>query len=236
MGGERRSLRLHGQALLEALVARDEGLLATYVDLTDGTFVRLYDPAVTGRANQAVLEKLDADTDRFAEIPRYTRTYRLMADFVDSVEDDDLARLLDTALSGREAFRQFDAVLAGWPAEQARWTDFRRDALTRWAATWLRSIGIEPEWELEVPPESAAPVPELLRVALHGRQPSPGTALYEASDEAEAAWMFRRLARQLCELHHEPFSARQLRGRTRVTRGGVELRLAGTRVYLSVLS
>lgn len=235
MSGERRSIRLHGQALLQALVARDEGLLATYVDLTDGSFVRLYDPAVTGRANEAVLARIDTDPDRYAEVPRYTRSYRLMADFVDTVEDDDLARLLDTALSGREAFRQFDAVLGGWPAERTRWETYRRDALSHWAATWLRSVGVEPAWELPTPPEAAAAVPELLVVALQGRLHD-GQASHEAADEAEAAWMFRRVVRQLCELHTEPFLARRLRGRTRFARGGVEVRLDGTRVTLFLRS
>ena len=227
MSGERRTLRLHGQALLEALVARDEGLLATYVDLSDGAFVRLYDPAITGRANAAVHARLDAEPDRFAEIPRFTRSYRLMADFVDTVEDDDLARLLDTALSGREAFRRFDAVLAGWPVEQARWGEYRRDALTSWAAAWLRSLDIEPAWELTTPPEAPSAVPELLAVAL-----SQGPAVHQAASAAEAGLLFRRMARQLCELRNEPFFGRRLRGRTKFQRGGVEIRLDGDRVIL----
>ena len=234
MAGPRRTLKLNGSALLEALVARDEGLLATYVDLTDGRFLRLFDPAVTGRANEAVLSKVDADPDRYAEVPRYTRSYRLMADFVDTVDDDDLARLLDTALTGREAFRRFDAVLGGWPAERARWEGYRRSALTRWATAWLRTLGIEPDWELPPAPEAPPEVPALLEVALLGER-GEGCASWSLATESEATRMFHRLARQLCELRSEPFRVRVLRGRTRFARGGVEIRRDGLRVVLSVL-
>ncbi len=235
MGDTRRKLRLDGRALLEALVARDEGLLATYVDLEEGGFVRLYDPAVTGRDNERVLALVDADPDRYGEVPPYTRTYRLMAEFVDTVEDDHLARLIDMALSGKEAFRRFDAVLAGWPAEQARWRSFRQDALARWAAAWLRSLGVEPDWELPIPPEAPADVPDILLVALRGAAAAPRTRTLQVGSEAEARALFQRLARQLCELRAEPFRARRLRGSSRFARGAIELRYAGHEVTLTIL-
>ena len=234
MGDERRRLGLDGSALLEALVARDEGLLATYVDLTNGELVRLYDPAVTGRSNEGVHTKVDQEPERFAEVPRFTRSYRLMADFVDTVEDDHLARMLDTALTGRQAFRRFDAVLAGWPTERERWATFRRTALIHWAAAWLRSHQLEPDWELEVPPEHPAEVPEILQVAVSGQSIAQRSRQWSLPSEAEAARLFHRLARQLCELRGEPFGVRRLRSRTRFTRGGVELRRDGAQVILTI--
>ena len=110
---ERRPLNVDAGALLAALTARDEGLVGTYVDLREGALLRLYDPAVVGRTNDALEARIDSDPDRYAKVPLFTRDFRLMAEFVDTVDDDDLARLLDTALSGRGAFRRFEAVLAG---------------------------------------------------------------------------------------------------------------------------
>ncbi len=234
MAGARRTVRLDASVLLEALVARDEGLLATYVDLTDGSLLRLFDPAVTGRANEQVLSKVDAEPDRFVEVPRYTRAYRLMSDFVDTVDDDHLARMLDTALSGREAFRRFDAVLTGWPADHARWVAFRRSALVAWAVSWLRSVGVEPSWDIDTPEEDAVEVPELLRVALLGQQDGQGVRSMQRASESEASRLFVRLARQLCELRCEPFRARAVRGRTRFVRGGMEIRRDGARVTLTI--
>src|SRR5215510_8997604 len=126
---DRRTLRIDDRALLAALTARDEGLVGTYLDLEDGALLRLYDRAVVGRSNDPLEQRIDEEPDRYAKVPLYAREFRLMAEFVDSVEDDDLARLLDAALGGRNAFRRFDAVLDGWPTEQARWASFREDAL-----------------------------------------------------------------------------------------------------------
>jgi len=224
MDAPRRSLDVDRAVLLEALVARDEGLLATYLDLTSGSWLREYDPAVTGRDNEALQAAIDAEPERFAEVPRYSRLYRLMAQYVDTVEDDDLARLLDTALGGREAFRSFEAVLVSWPAEHASWEAYRRRALLSWGVAWLRGLGVEPGWDeaLGAPPTG---VPLLLRVALAG-------GALSCKTEAEASAAFLRLARQLCELRCEPFRARTVRGRTRFQRGGVALNREGTTVHL----
>ncbi len=199
--------------------------------------LRLYDPAVTGRDNEALLSRIDAEPDRYAEVPRFTRMYRLMTEFVDTVGDDHLARLLDTALTSREAFRRFEGVLGAWPQEQARWRAYRQAALIRWVVAWLRSLRIEPDWELPLPPDEASPsVPELLQVALLGAPAGSGARVYEAPSEDEARERFVRLARQLCELRCEPFLARTLEGRTRFARGGIEIRRERRRVILSVLA
>lgn len=236
MDGPRRRVSLEASVLLAALVDRDEGLLATFIDLTDGSLLRLYDPAVTGRDNEALLSRIDTDPERYAEVPRYTRMYRLMTEFVDSVRDDHLARLLDTALTSREAFRRFEGVLAAWPEEHARWASYREGALVRWAVAWLRSVGVEPDWAIPLPPEAPLAVPELLEVALLGREAGDGVRILEAPSEEVAQGLFVKLARQLCELYCEPFQARTLRGRTRFARGGVEIRRDGARLILAVLA
>lgn len=222
MSGVRRAVSIDEPVLLAALVARDEGLLATFLDLQTGSLVRLFDPAVTGRDNQPVWALIEQEPERYAEIPRYTRQFRLMQDFVDLVEDDDLARLLDTALTGREAFRRFEVLLAAWPKERDRWNDYRHEALVQWAVAWLRSLDVEPPWASGMPEESALDVPELLRVALE----SPGdagsrTVTFESPEQATR--LFVKLARQLCELRREPFRARRVRQLRRFRRGGIEI-------------
>lgn len=222
MSSPPRLLAIDKPVLLAALVARDEGLLATYVDLHTGGLVRLFDPAVTGRANEGTWARIDGEPERYAELPRYTRQFRLMQDFVDLVEDDDLARLLDTALTGHEAFRRFEIVLAAWPHEQSKWVDYRHDALVRWGVAWLRSLGVEPPWAQGLALESAADVPELLDVALRSAGGS-GTRTVELESPAQAVQLFVRLARQLCELRREPFRARGVRQQHRFRRGGIEI-------------
>ena len=234
MSGSRRPVPIEQPALLAALVARDEGLLATFVDLTTGTLVQLLDPAITGRDNGTVWARIEGDPERYAEIPRYTRQFRLMQDFVDLVEDDDLARLLDTALTGNEAFRKFEVLLAAWPVEQARWTRYRHDQLVRWAVAWLRSLDVEPPWAAGMPEEQALDVPDLLRVALEG----PGEAGHRrvtTPSTTEATRLFLKLARQLCELRREPFRARRVRQLRRFRRGGIEITREDRAVTVSIV-
>lgn len=225
----RRPLTVDSPAILAALTTRDEGLLGTYLDLQTGGLVRVYDPAIVGRSNDAAEGRLDAEPDRYAKIPLYSREYRLMTEFVDTVEDDDLARLLDAALAGRSAFRRFDGTLGAWPAERARWEAFRHAALLRWAAAWLRAQGVEPRWE-PIVPEVEAELASLLRVILHGEPGPDGGRILRARDDAEAQALFVRVCRELCELAQEPFRARHLRHTTRFVYGGVEVRRDGATV------
>lgn len=217
-------------SLLSAITTRDEGLLGTYLDLHTGALVRLYDPAVVGRSNDAAEQQLDADPERYSRVPLFSREYRLMAEFVDTVEDDELARQLDGALSGRSAFRRFDESLAAWPPERSRWERFRYDALLRWALGWLRAVGVDPRWEDAPQLEPARPV--LLQVLLNAQPGPDGVHTYTSRDEAEAQAVFVRVCRDLCELGQEPFRARQLRRASRFVYGGVEVRREGATVRL----
>jgi hypothetical protein len=232
---DRRLLQVDADVLLRALTARDEGLLGTYLDLSTGELLRLVDPAIAGRDNESVEGRLDEEPERYARVPVYNREYRLMSAFVDTVRDDDLARLLDMALSGREAFRRFEAVLRGWPSDLARWRAFREAALARWAAAWLRSIGIEPAWSRSDVPDEIQTVPVLLLLAAGAHEPSDDGRLVrvlEAGSHAEARALFTRAVRQLCELRAEPFRARALRGSTRFAVDGIELERDGRVVRL----
>jgi hypothetical protein len=232
---DRRPLQVDADVLLRALTARDEGLLGTYLDLQTGELLRLVDPAVAGRDNEPVETRLDDDPDRYARVPVYNREYRLMTSFVDTVRDDDLARLLDAALGGREAFRRFEAVLRGWQTDHARWAAYREAALARWATGWLRSLAIEPVWELPAVPEEIQRAPVLLVLAAGDPEEDGAGRVVRvlktrSLDEARA--LFTRAVRQLCELRAEPFRARHLRGTDRFSVDGIEIERDGKLVRL----
>lgn len=232
----RRPVPVDAEALIAALTARDEGLVGTYLDLRDGSLLRLFDPAVVGRDNELVEQRIDADPDRYAKVPLYSREYRLMTEFVDTVEDDDLARLLDAALAGNSAFRRFDAVLDGWPAERGQWRAYREAALVRWAAGWLRSLNVEPQWDRRAP-EEPPQTPWLLQVALRGEVADADgeiVRILRTGSESEAQTTFLRLARELCELGQEPFRLRAYRKSTRIARGGLEIRRDGRVVIIAL--
>ena len=78
----------------------------------------------------------------------------LMADFIDSVTDEDLQKKLRTALDGRDASRRFRDVLAQYPDERKRWAAFRQENEQEYAAHWLADEGIDPVWSNTAPPAS----------------------------------------------------------------------------------
>ena len=69
--------------------------------------------------------------------------YQTMVRFAESVESEELRRLLDVALNGRGAFRRFKDVLYDFPDERERWFAFNNAELREYATDWLRTLGIE---------------------------------------------------------------------------------------------
>jgi hypothetical protein len=70
--------------------------------------------------------------------------YRDMEAFIDTVENAELQRRLERAISGRGAFRYFKDVLYDYPAERERWFQFKDDCSRQRALEWLEGEGIEP--------------------------------------------------------------------------------------------
>jgi hypothetical protein len=77
-----------------------------------------------------------------------------MADFVDSVSDEELQKKLRATLDGRDASRRFRDVLAQYPDERKRWAAFRQENEQEYAAQWLAGEDIEPMWATHTPPAS----------------------------------------------------------------------------------
>lgn len=89
---------------------------------------------------------LDEEPDRLRPVPRIfsDRGYRWMVRFAESVENEELRRLLRVALDGKGAFGRFKRVLADHPEERDRWFRFHDDRVEAEARAWLESLEIEP--------------------------------------------------------------------------------------------
>ena len=74
-----------------------------------------------------------SNEDTWAEIPALTSRegYDLMASFAETVQEEDVREMLDTALHGAGAFRRFRDVVRRFPDVEARWRKFERDQLER---------------------------------------------------------------------------------------------------------
>ncbi len=229
--GSRRTLRVDARAILDALTARDAHILGSYIDLRTGAIFQLVDPVSSGMDNEAVEAAMDQEPDRYVVVPPFDREYRLMCSFAEDVDDEDLATTLDSALRGKNAFRQFQHEI-GVHGAVTQWRDYRREALVKWALDWLHSLNIDPVWSLPEP-ESDAPVAGLFHLLLLGERTIEHEVVQtrvKLADSADARRFFLRAARELCEFRGEPW--RPLRGAETFEREDIKLVQDGAEILL----
>jgi hypothetical protein len=90
----------------------------------------------------------------FEDNPRYKRidtiesrdAFRIMEDFVETVEDAAMAERLATALQRPKPFRRFKDALVDHPAVREAWFVFEREAHREIATAWCAGRGIDVEW------------------------------------------------------------------------------------------
>ncbi|MHB1488574.1 MAG: UPF0158 family protein [Acidimicrobiales bacterium] len=88
----------------------------------------------------------DEDPDRWLAVwcEGSRDAYRDLEDFIDALDDEDLAERLAIAISGRGAFRRFKDVLVGWPGELEAWYAFSDERQRGRARAWLAGAGYSP--------------------------------------------------------------------------------------------
>ena len=64
--------------------------------------------------------------------------------FVSTLADAHLREVLETAISGKGAFRRFKDVLQGYPKDRDRWFKFKEARELEYVRRWLASNDIEP--------------------------------------------------------------------------------------------
>jgi hypothetical protein len=99
-----------------------------------------------GEEARRQLEELEAEPDRYREIPRAESRdgYHDMQDFIETVSDAHLRELLEVAIQGRGAFRRFKDTLGRHDAEMRRWHTFEDSRMDERARQWLADEGYEP--------------------------------------------------------------------------------------------
>lgn len=87
-----------------------------------------------------------AEPGRHVAIPALGDSGRIgvMEAFIDTLDDEDLAERLETALE-RDAVRRFAAEIEGSPDEARRWVAFRAADLRTRAETWVAENGQRPD-------------------------------------------------------------------------------------------
>jgi len=91
-------------------------------------------------------DEVEENEERYEPVPKIDsdEAWEYMEDFIDTLTDDRLARLLARSIRGRGAFRQFKNILLDYPEEEARWYKFKDDKIKEQAREWLKEIGVTP--------------------------------------------------------------------------------------------
>lgn len=113
------------------------------------------EPLLTA-ARTIVAESGPDDVCRYVWVPQREShvAYNTMESFAESVESEELRRLLAVALNGRGAFRRFKDVLYDYPEERERWFQMNNAELREHATGWLRTLEIDAQPRQRRQPDS----------------------------------------------------------------------------------
>ena len=110
-----------------------------YLDLETMGIVHIGDPLLTGIDYASVKKLVRENSERFERLPtKYDiHEYRIMEEFVCSLEHGETRDYLENAIRGKGAFRRFkDGIRRFGFAE--RWYDFRAEAYKEIAIRWCK--------------------------------------------------------------------------------------------------
>jgi hypothetical protein len=147
------------KAIVDAIGFQSE-LHTCYVDVSTGEIVAMPEEVMRAVENEADIEGLpdwemelidvgraifeDVDSKRYRPLPTIfdIHEYSIIEKFCGSIEDEETAEALYTAIRGRGAFRVFkDTIRRFGIAEE--WYEFRNDALRDIAVDWCEADDIE---------------------------------------------------------------------------------------------
>lgn len=132
-------LKINREDLIQALTTNLDSVGgAWYLDLETGEVL------LAGEAADNLPEDLE-DNPRYRVIPTVPsqESFRIMEDFIDTVDDEAAAGYLTEALRRRKPFRQFKDALSDFPGLEERWYDFQDRAHTGYAREWCEDERID---------------------------------------------------------------------------------------------
>ena len=70
--------------------------------------------------------------------------YQWLAEFINSVTDEQAKGRMEAAINGKGAFRRFKDILLAMPEERRRWFEYRDQMMRRRIVEWVQEQGINP--------------------------------------------------------------------------------------------
>jgi hypothetical protein len=100
---------------------------------------------------EVAMDVLFDEQGRYARIPERSsiEAHRIMSDFVSTVQEPELKKMLLSALDGKGAFRRFKDSLLNYPQERKRWHGFNARSMQHLISGWLKSVGVDADKEVQ---------------------------------------------------------------------------------------
>ena len=114
-----------------------------FLDLDTGEILLLSE-YMDDEDTEPLRDRIDDDPERYEAIPKAEshEGYRDMQAFIETVDNEHLAELLEVAISGKGAFRRFKDVLLNYPEEREKWFQFKNDRVEERVLDWLDGIDV----------------------------------------------------------------------------------------------
>ena len=134
------------QGELEMAFSSGDGTMSFYLDRETGDVIPLGEYNVL-EEEEEIRQAIDKGDDRYLPIPSRSshEGFKVMEDFVFSLEPGPARTALADALDRHRPFRSFKDALFGFPDVRQAWFAYEQQRLSEEALDWLRSEGIEAE-------------------------------------------------------------------------------------------
>ncbi len=114
-----------------------------FLDLDTGEVLFLTEDMDNDESRQ-LRESVESESVRYLHIPQAgsDKGYQDMEDFIDTIQDEYLKKILETAIQGSGAFRRFKDALARYPEARELWLKFKDDRTRKRIWEWLSETGV----------------------------------------------------------------------------------------------
>lgn len=200
---------------------------------------------------EELLRALESEPDRFVSVPRVEarEQFLWMAEFADTIDEEDVRARFGNALEGRGAFGRFKAVLYEYPDLRERWFAVRDARMMAAAEDWLGTLDVELAIERRPRPEPRAKPPQpskpnkklppvklahLLVLGAAEAPSAPGRARRVVNAPGQTKGLFKQLVRELCESKGLGWRNRFIDGKTSFELEDTTIRHDDTRIEIEI--
>ncbi len=143
--GKKKTLKVE---MSELVMAMNDGSYDTeyYLDMETGEVITIFEDSEYMEEYKEILAAIEDESERYVYIDEVESwdAYRDMEEFISTVKDEQLKKLLLVAIDGKGAFSRFRKVIWEYPEATDRWFALKKEKDRQRALKFLDAIGVEP--------------------------------------------------------------------------------------------